>query len=181
MSLFVISDLHLSTGEKTNKSMEVFGSRWAGYVNKLEKNWRAVITDNDDVVVAGDISWALKLEEAESDLKFLDSLPGTKYIGKGNHDFWWSTASKMQAIFDKLDIKTIKPLYNNAYVLEKFIICGSRGWFTDKAQQNVVGEVDYAKIVNREVVRLKLSLDQGVKLSEESGLPLLVFLHFPPV
>ena len=181
MSLFAISDLHLSTGEKTNKSMEVFGSRWAGYVNKLEKNWRAVITDEDDIVIAGDISWALKLEEAEADLKFLDSLPGTKYIGKGNHDFWWSTSSKMQAMFDRLEIKTIKPLYNNAFVLKDFVICGSRGWFTDKAQQNVVGEVEYEKIVNREVVRLKLSLEQGAKLSAETGLPMLVFLHFPPV
>ncbi len=181
MSLFCISDLHLSTGEKTNKSMEVFGSRWSAYTEKLEKNWRAVIKDTDDVVIAGDISWALKLEEAESDLLFLDSLPGTKYIGKGNHDFWWSTAAKMQATFDKLGIKTIKPLYNNAYALEDFIICGSRGWFTDKTQQNTVGEVDYEKIINREIVRLKISLDAGRKLKEEKDLPILVFLHFPPV
>ncbi len=181
MSLFAISDLHLSTGENTNKSMEVFGSRWEGYVNKLEKNWRAVITDKDDVVIAGDVSWALKLEEAEADLKFLDSLPGTKYIGKGNHDFWWSTSSKMQTAFDRLGIKTIKPLYNNAYALENFVICGSRGWFTDKSQQNVVGEVDYSKIINREIIRLKLSLDMGKKLQNETSLPLLVFLHFPPV
>lgn len=181
MSLFVISDLHLSTDAGTNKSMEVFGSRWEGYVKKLEKNWRAVITDKDDVVIAGDISWALKLEEAESDLKFLDSLPGNKYISKGNHDFWWSTASKMQAMFDKLDIKTIRPLYNNAYKLDDFIICGSRGWFTDKSQQNTVGEVDYDKIINREVTRLKISLDAGKKLQDECGLPMLVFLHFPPV
>ena len=181
MSLFAISDLHLSTGEQTNKSMEVFGSRWEGYVNKLEKNWRAVIKDEDSVVVAGDISWALKLEEAENDLKFLDSLPGTKYIGKGNHDFWWSTSSKMQTMFDRLEIKTIKPLYNNAYQLDDFIICGSRGWFVDKSQQNVVGEVDYEKIVNREIIRLKISLDEGKKLQAVSGLPILVFLHFPPV
>ena len=176
MSLFAISDLHLSTGEQTNKSMEVFGSRWEGYVNKLEKNWRAVIKDEDSVVVAGDISWALKLEEAENDLKFLDSLPGTKYIGKGNHDFWWSTSSKMQTMFDRLEIKTIKPLYNNAYQLDDFIICGSRGWFVDKSQQNVVGEVDYEKIVNREIIRLKISLDEGKKLQAVSGLPILVFL-----
>ena len=181
MALFAISDLHLSTSEKTNKAMDIFGSRWEGYVNKLEKNWRAVINDSDSVVVAGDISWALKLEEAESDLKFLDSLPGTKYIGKGNHDFWWSTASKMQALFDRLEIKTIKLLYNNAYKLDDCIICGSRGWFTDKAQQNVVGEVDYEKIVGREIIRLKLSLEAGKALRGDSSLPILVFLHFPPV
>ena len=161
--------------------MEVFGSRWDGYTKKLEKNWRAVITPEDDVVIAGDISWALKLEEAESDLKFLDSLPGTKYISKGNHDFWWSTASKMQSLFDKLGIKSIKLLYNNAYRLKNYIICGSRGWFTDKSQQNTVGEVDYEKIINREVTRLRISLESGKKLQDECGYPMIAFLHFPPV
>ena len=87
----------------------------------------------------------------------------------------------MQTMFDRLEIKTIKPLYNNAYQLDDFIICGSRGWFVDKSQQNVVGEVDYEKIVNREIIRLKISLDEGKKLQAVSGLPILVFLHFPPV
>ena len=182
MSLFAISDLHLSIGEEINKPMEVFGARWNGYVKKLEKNWRAVVTDNDDVVVAGDISWALKLDQALPDLKFIDSLPGTKYIGKGNHDFWWSTASKMHKLFEENDIKTIKILYNNAYRLPSFIICGTRGWFTDKLHQNVVGEVDYDKIVNRELLRLKLSLDEAKKLQSDCPeLEILVFLHFPPV
>ncbi len=182
MSLFVISDLHLSIGEGINKPMEVFGARWTDYTQKLERNWRAVMTDSDDIVIAGDISWALKLEQALPDLKFIDSLPGTKYIGKGNHDFWWSTASKMHKLFEDNDIKTIKLLYNNAYSLSDFIICGTRGWFTDKLHQNVVGEVDYDKIVNREVLRLKLSLDEAVRLKAD-GDPreMLVFLHFPPV
>lgn len=181
MSLFVISDLHLSIGEGINKPMGVFGARWNGYVEKLEKNWRAVITDNDDVVIAGDISWALKLEEAIDDLKFIDSLPGRKFIGKGNHDFWWSTAAKMKALFEKNGISTINLLYNNAYELDDFIICGSRGWFTDPAQQKTVGEVDYAKIVNREVLRLKLSLDEAVRLKGDRSKEIIVFLHFPPV
>ena len=181
MSLFVISDLHLSIGEGINKSMDVFGSRWTDYTAKIQKNLNAVLTDKDDLVIAGDISWALKLDDALDDLKFIDSLPGTKYIGKGNHDFWWSTASKMNAFFEKNNISTIKFLYNNAYRLENFIICGSRGWFTDKAQQNVVGEVDYEKIVNRETVRLRLSLNEAVKLRENDSTEILVFLHFPPV
>ncbi len=182
MSLFVISDLHLSIGEGINKPMEVFGARWSDYTQKLERNWRAVMTDEDDIVIAGDISWALKLEQALPDLKFIDSLPGTKYIGKGNHDFWWSTATKMNKLFEDNDITTIKLLYNNAYSLRDFIICGTRGWFTDKLHQNVVGEVDYDKIVNREVLRLKLSLDEAVKLKTESDRrEILVFLHFPPI
>lgn len=181
MSLFAISDLHLSIGEGINKPMEVFGARWGGYVDKLERNWRAVITKDDDIVIAGDISWALKLEDAETDLRFIDSLPGTKYIGKGNHDFWWSTASKMNAIFEKNGISTIKLLYNNAYELDDFIICGSRGWFADETQQKTVGDVDYEKIVNREVMRLKLSLDDAVRIRGERSKEILVFLHFPPV
>lgn len=181
MSLFVISDLHLSIGSNTNKPMEVFGGRWKDHKNKIEYNWRKVITDNDDVIIAGDISWALKLEESADDLKFIDSLPGTKYIAKGNHDFWWSTSSKMQQFFSENDIKTVKLLYNNAYRLDDVIVCGTRGWFTDKVQQNTVGDVEYEKIVNREVQRLKISLDKAVALREKDSTEIIVFMHFPPV
>ena len=113
MSLFTISDLHLSTHETTNKSMEVFGKRWENYVQRLEKNWRAVVTDSDTVVIPGDISWAIDLEESLSDFLFLDSLPGQKILGKGNHDFWWSTMSKHKQFFEKHNIRTISFLYNN--------------------------------------------------------------------
>lgn len=187
MSIFVLADLHLSTDSKTNKSMEVFGARWQDYMMKIEKNWNAVVGENDTVIVPGDISWATRLEDAESDLRFLNSLNGKKLIGKGNHDFWWSTATKMYAFFDKNEISTISILHNNAYIVEDRIICGTRGWFPDENKQVTVGEVDYAKIVNREVVRLRLSLDAAKKLQDdhfgECGevLPITVFLHFPPV
>jgi len=181
MSLFCISDLHLSIGTGDDKSMEVFGARWTDYVRKLEKNWRAVVKDDDHVIINGDISWALKLDEAGEDLRFIDSLPGIKYLGKGNHDFWWSTASKMNVLFKENEIESLRLLYNNAYRLDECIICGTRGWFTDKAQQNTVGEVDYEKIVNRECIRLKMSLDEAVRLRGNDELPILVFLHFPPI
>ena len=181
MSLFVIADLHLSSDG--SKSMEVFGARWKDYMNKIRKNWCAVVNDTDTVIVPGDISWSLKLEDALDDLRFLDSLPGQKLIGKGNHDFWWSTVSKMHAMMEKNNISSIKLLYNNAYLVEDCIVCGSRGWFVEESQQHTVGTVDYLRIINREVVRLKLSLDEAVKLKKECGkdLPILVFLHFPPV
>ncbi len=182
MSLFVIADLHLSSDG--TKSMEKFGARWTGYMQKLEKNWRAVVKETDTVIVPGDVSWSLKLEESLDDLKFLDSLPGTKLIGKGNHDFWWATASKMKFFFEEHHLSTLKILYNNAYLLEGCIVCGTRGWFVEEAQQNTVGTVDYARIVNRELVRLRMSLDDAVKVRREStneSLPILVFLHFPPV
>ena len=139
------------------------------------------------MIVPGDISWATRLEESQSDLEFLNSLNGAKLLGKGNHDFWWSTASKMYKFFEKKGFDTLRILYNNAYVVEDRIVCGTRGWFPDESKQVTVGEVDYEKIVNREVGRLKLSLDAAKKLREEERetnghiLPIEVFLHFPPV
>lgn len=182
MAIYTIADLHLSINDQTNKSMEVFGSRWNGYVDKLVYHWKNTVTDQDTVIVPGDISWALSLDEALQDLRFLDSLPGKKIIGKGNHDFWWSTASKLHAFFHEHDIDSISLLHNNAYKIENKIICGTRGWFTDDSQQLTVSETDYAKIVNREVIRLELSLKQGVLLQDENNPEeILVFLHFPPV
>ena len=182
MSLYVISDLHLSTNETTNKSMEKFGTKWKDYHKKLEKNFKAIINDDDTVIIPGDISWAMTLEEAKNDFKFLDSLPGTKIIGKGNHDFWWSTATKIYSFFEENEIKSIKLLHNNAYLLEDCIVCGSRGWFYDEKQQKTVGDVDYEKIVAREAQRLEISLTEAMRLKTENpSLPVLVFLHFPPV
>lgn len=180
MSVFAIADLHLSADG--SKSMEVFGHRWAGYREKLEQNWRALVKNDDTVVLPGDLSWALKLEESTDDLRFLDSLPGKKFIGKGNHDFWWSTATKMQELFARENIRSISILYNNAHRVEDMILCGSRGWFLDEGQQNTVGDVEYEKILNRELIRLGMSLDAAKKLQTETPeLPLVAFLHFPPV
>lgn len=183
MSLYAISDLHLSTNENTGKSMEVFGSRWKDYIEKIERNWRAVVTENDTVILPGDISWAMTTAEATSDFLFIDSLPGKKIISKGNHDFWWSTVRKMNSFFEENKINSVQMLHNNAYEVEDFIICGTRGWFNDEAQQNVVAGnvVNYQKIVSREAQRLKLSLDEGKKLQAESSKEILVFFHFPPV
>ncbi|MBQ4111660.1 MAG: metallophosphoesterase [Clostridia bacterium] len=187
MAIYVMGDLHLSTNSVTNKSMEKFGKRWLGYTDKLRRNWEAVVTSEDTVVIPGDISWAMKLEEALSDFQFIESLPGTKLIGKGNHDFWWNTASKMNVFFQENCIQSVKILNNNAYLVENQVLCGTRGWFLDEKQQVTVGSVDYEKIINREVIRLQLSLDNAVQLQREHELatgirsPISVFLHFPPV
>ncbi len=187
MSIFTIGDLHLSTNSRTDKSMEVFGRRWLGYVDKLHANWEAVVTPKDTVVIPGDISWAMQLDEALPDFRFLDALPGQKLIGKGNHDFWWNTAAKMSRFFAENDISTVRILNNNAYRVENHIVCGTRGWFLDEKQQVAVGDVEYEKIVNREVIRLKLSLDEAMRLrhlaeiEDRVILPISVFLHFPPV
>lgn len=180
--LYVIADLHLSTAKTTNKAMDVFGRRWCGYTEKLKKNWQAVVTPEDSVVVPGDISWALTLDEAKSDLHFLDALPGHKYIGKGNHDFFWSTATKMEALFAAEGITSISLLYNNAYICEDFILCGTRGWYQDPSCENMPEQVDFEKLVAREAARLKISLDAGKRLQETNPeKEMLVFLHFPPI
>ncbi len=182
MSVFAISDLHLSLNERTNKSMDVFGRRWQDYVCKLEKNWRAVITDQDTVVIPGDISWALSVEEAALDFSFIDSLPGKKLIGKGIHDFWWQTMRKLTAFVDTNHFSTISFLYNNAYVVEDLIIAGTRGWFYDPSCDNMPPETDFAKISAREAARLTISLNEAQKLSElYPEKERIVFLHFPVI
>ena len=180
MSVFVIADLHLATAD-SDKSMEVFGNRWKNYIQKIRTNWQAVVTPEDTVVIPGDISWGLATEDALEDLLWLEELPGRKIIMKGNHDFWWSTVSKLNAFFEKHNISSINILNNNALEAENYIIAGSRGWFTDKTMQNVDGNVDYGKIINRETIRLKMSLDSAVKLKESTNKEIVVFLHFPPV
>lgn len=161
--------------------MDVFGARWNGYVAKLEKNWRALVAPDDTVVIPGDISWAMSLEEAETDLAFVDSLPGFKLLGKGNHDYWWSTMTKMRAFAREHGFLTIDFLYNNAYEHEDYILCGTRGWYVEERLQNARDNADYAKIVAREAARLTLSLTEAEALRAASGKEILVYLHFPPV
>ncbi len=181
MSIFAIGDLHLSTLESTNKSMDVFGRRWTGYTERLKKNWSRLVSPTDTVIIPGDISWALTLEEAKSDLLFLNSLPGKKILGKGNHDFWWCTMKKHEDFFQKNGIDTISFLFNNAHLAEDFIIAGTRGWYHDEFAQNAPNSADFQKLTNRETQRLKISLDAAVKLKESSPeKEIIVFMHFPP-
>ena len=181
MAVFVISDLHLDT-VTNQKSMEVFGNRWQGYMEKIKNNWNRLVTDNDTVIIPGDISWALATADSIPDLKWIDSLKGKKIIMKGNHDFWWTTVSKLKKAFCENSINTIDILYNNALEVENFILAGSRGWFVDRSVQGAKAAlVDHSKIINREVIRLKLSLDNARKLQEASGKEIIAFFHFPPV
>ena len=178
MSLFSIADLHLSLAAE--KPMDVFGPRWTDHAKKIEKNWRAIVTPEDTVVLPGDISWAMSLEEASADFAFLDALPGRKLIGKGNHDFWWSTMTKLNAFTAAHGFSTLRFLYNNAYEVEDYIVCGTRGWYIEERQQNAREGADYKKIVAREAARLRMSLAEAVRLRGERPAPILVYLHFPP-
>ena len=180
MSLFVISDLHLATADH-NKSMEVFGNRWKDYIKRIKNNWSKIVTDDDTVIIPGDISWGLAAEDALPDLLWLDSLPGKKIILKGNHDFWWTTLSKLEKLFKENNITTITLLQNHAIEVENYIIAGSRGWFTDRSMQPDDEKTDYDKIVNREALRLEMSLKEAKTLKEMTGKEILVFMHFPAV
>ncbi len=176
--IYTISDLHLSLN--ANKPMHIFGSRWQNHTDKLKARWSALVSPEDTVVIPGDISWALSLPDAEADFRFIESLPGKKLIGKGNHDFWWTSAAKMRKTMELWGVKSAEFLHNNAYRVENKVICGSRGWFIEEKQQNTVEPVDYDKLVKRECTRVDLSLTEGAKLADETSETLL-FLHFPPV
>lgn len=162
--------------------MTAFGKRWSNYTERIRSNWEKLVCENDTVIIPGDISWGINLTEALDDFKFIDALPGKKIILKGNHDLWWDTISKTNRFFEENSIKTITLLQNDAVSCESIIVCGSRGWFLDEKAQKTVGEPNYEKIIAREVIRLKLSLDKAVKLKEQSNnCEIVAFLHFPPV
>jgi predicted phosphohydrolase len=181
MALYTIADLHLSL-RNAGKSMEAFGPRWRDYTARLQQNWTSLVTPEDTVVIPGDVSWSSSLEEAEEDFAFLHALPGRKLLGKGNHDFWWSSMAKMEQCFVRNGFSSLQILHNNAYRLSDCIVCGTRGWFLEEKQQVTVGTVDHEKICQRELGRLKLSLEAARALQPpEAPLPVLVFLHFPPL
>ena len=167
MALFVLGDTHLSLGGA--KPMDVFPG-WNGYVEKLEANWRKLVKPEDTVVLAGDISWSMRLADTRKDFAFLNGLPGRKLIMKGNHDYWWSTANKMNEFFRAEGFDTLRLLHNNSYTVDGYALCGTRGWLFD------ADEPHDEKVMNREIGRLRLSLDAA-----EPGREKLVFLHYPPV
>lgn len=174
MSVYTIADLHLS--HSTDKPMDIFGPRWENHTQRLYENWQNLVKPEDTVVIAGDISWGMRTEDAVADLEFIHSLNGRKIITKGNHDFWWQTMKKLYELRDSVGALSIDFLYNNAYTVENFIICGTRGWFPE----DNYSDFD-EKIVNREAERLRTSILAGKKLQEASPEnELVVFLHYPP-
>lgn len=168
MALYAIADLHLSLGEE--KPMDIFRG-WTNYIDRLTRNWTALVQPADTVVVAGDVSWAMSLDGARTDFAFLDRLPGRKLLLKGNHDYWWNTRRKMDAFLAEQGFDSIRILHNSAERYGPWALCGSRGWFFD-------AEADAdKKVLLREVGRLQASIDAGRALGGEP----LAFLHYPPV
>ena len=166
MSLFAIADTHLSFG--TNKPMDSFPG-WENYTDRLKENWNKIIDNDDFVVIAGDISWAMNFDELKADFDFINKLNGKKIILKGNHDYWWNTMSKMNKFIEENQFDTITILHNSAFDFDDFSVCGSRGWFFDSEEEH------NEKVLNREVMRVKTSIECA-KNDEK-----IVFLHYPPV
>lgn len=165
--IWAISDLHFDP--MGDKPMSVFGDNWLNHEEKIISNWFSNVKEDDLVLIPGDISWGLKLEEAESDLRILDSLPGTKALIKGNHDYWWSSMNKMQA----LNLKTIKFIYNDHLVYDDYVIYGTRGW--DSKDSLSFDNADL-KIYNRELNRLKLSFESYPHNDKKK----IAMIHYPP-
>ena len=168
MAVYAIADLHLSHG--VDKPMEKFGSRWTDHPDKIRRRWCALVEPGDTVVLPGDFSWAMNLEEAEEDFRFLASLPGKKLLGKGNHDYWWTSVSKMKASLAEWGISDVDFLHNSAAEADGMILCGTRGWFYEEEK----GDDHDAKILRRELMRLETSLKAAGDREK------LVFLHYPP-
>ena len=164
MALYAIGDLHLSL--TANKSMEVFGPAWENYTERIGGSL-SQLTADDVLVLAGDTSWGISLEEAEADFRFLDQFPCKKYLVKGNHDYWWSTATKMKNFFTEKGFTTLDILHNNCALYGEYALCGTRGWFYEEKGDQ--------KVFNRELIRLEASL----KAAGER--PKLCFLHYPPL
>lgn len=168
MSIFAIGDPHLSFAPGIDKPMDVFGDEWKDHAEKIKKSWQSCVGSEDTVVIAGDISWGLKMEEAMYDLEWIDALPGHKVMLKGNHDLWWASISRLNSLFDDMTF-----IQNTCYECEDAVICGTRGWscpgsddFTD----------DDRRIYDRELLRLEFSLEAGKAADKE----IIAFTHFPP-
>ncbi|MEG2584624.1 MAG: metallophosphoesterase, partial [Oscillospiraceae bacterium] len=167
MSLHAIGDLHFSTS--VNKPMTVFGNNWEGHEGKIIKSWRENVGQEDTVLVLGDTSWAINLEEAKDDLDIIDSLPGKKIFIKGNHDYWWTTVTNLKKLYPDINF-----LQTNFYEYNDYAICGGRGWM---CPNDVKFDENDEKIYVREENRIRLSLESAKKKGYEN---IIVITHYPP-
>ena len=171
MAIYALADLHLSFG--TDKPMDIFGDAWDNYTERIFDNWQSIVKPDDLVIVPGDISWATYIEDAYKDFDFINRLNGKKAILKGNHDYWWTTLSKMNKFLCENRFDTITILNNTAISYENAAICGTRGWWVreDMSEEDI-------RILDREKIRLVLSCEAAAKLQKDR---IIVGLHYPPV
>lgn len=169
MAIYTISDLHLSLG--MDKKMDIFGENWENHEQKIKNNWIKKVKEEDLVLLPGDFSWAMYIEDAKKDFEYLNKLPGTKLLLKGNHDYWWETLTKMRKYLKDNNFYNIDFIYNNSYMWEDKIIVGTRGW----SEQ----EDNPEKIIKREILRLELSIQDGIKKFGNDK-EIIICMHYPP-
>ena len=172
MKIFAISDLHLSVNNP--KPMDIFGPVWDGYLDKIFSQWEELVQDEDIVLMAGDLSWAMKLEEVKSDLALFEKLKGKKVVIRGNHDYWWKSISSLRAILPE----NFYAIQNDAIRFDGVVLCGTRGW--KGVEKNMVLSAEDQKIFDREVLRLEMTLQEAQKIRQE-GDKLVCMMHFPPL
>ena len=160
MSVYAISDLHLSFN--TDKPMDVFGERWENYETKIKENVEKTLSDEDILIIAGDLSWAMQIADARQDLEFIGALKGTKIIIRGNHDYWWKSISGVRELVEPM--KTFA-LQNDSVKIDKFVFAGTRGWVVPEPGKGMSDEDK--KIFNREIIRLEMALQDADKKREE--------------
>lgn len=171
MKLYAISDLHLPGGD--NKPMDVFGDHWTDHFARIAQDWRSRVKPEDAVLIAGDISWAMQLQDAAEDLRAIGELPGRKLIIKGNHEYWWSTLKQVRAALPE----GMEAIQHTAVDLGPAVVCGTRGWMFPTAEDALSAEDQ--KVLDRELIRLELALQAALKLAGER--PIVVMLHYPPL
>lgn len=167
MGLYAISDLHLALSG--DKPMDIFGEQWVNHDEKIKKSWNEKIKDEDTVLIAGDISWSMKMQEGLKEIEWIHNLPGRKIMVKGNHDYWWNSISKLNNLYE--DMKFIQ---NNFFSYEEYAICGTRGWICPGGEN--FSEHDQ-KIYDRELIRLRLSIENASKAGFRKY---IIMLHYPP-
>jgi len=172
MKIYAISDLHLS-GEQITKPMDIFGSYVTEYVKELTKNWDAVMEEGDVVLIAGDISWAMYLKDAQDDLDFIGKLRGIKILLRGNHDYWWKSITGVRAALHEGTIA----LQNDSIRFDGVVICGTRGWTVP--EPSIEPSAEDIKLYNRELERLNISLNSAVKKRQEGDI-VIAMIHYPP-
>ena len=177
MAIFALSDLHLSLSNP-EKSMTVFGNKWDNYLERIRSSWTETVTDGDTVLISGDISWATRISEACEDFDFLAGLPGRKLLSRGNHDFWWTTISKMEEYLAGRGIEGIGFVRTNTIQAEGCLISGTRGWMLPSDAE--FGEQD-KKIYERELARLRLCFAEMDKADPERKLKRVIMIHYPPL
>lgn len=170
--IYIIGDLHL--GFSVDKPMNIFGNNWENHAEKIKENWLNKVNKDDTIILAGDFSWGMDLEESKSDFKFLNELPGKKILLKGNHDYWWATITKMNKYLKENNFENIEFLFNNSFFVENKVIVGTKGWTTINPNSE-----DNYKILKRECNRLEISIKDALNRFGDYK-ELIAIMHYPP-